>query len=164
MWADFCHVMSSTDCWINYIHIVISPRPPERRSYRECFLETVWKGTKNLGRAPPSSSKHLKGQLDPPVGNGHVFGSKQVSWILLLVNVPEMQKRSSRNTKMQKNSTNINININQHQFSFCHWRERLCSQLSWCFQPGPSPTGVISTSWTTTTSHLMRFCCFVCEM
>ena len=30
-----------------------------------------------------------------------VFGSKQVSWILLLVNVPEMQKRSYRNTKMQ---------------------------------------------------------------
>ena len=31
-----------------------------------------------------------------------VFGLKQVSWILLLVNVPETQKRSSRNTKMQK--------------------------------------------------------------
>ena len=26
-------------------------------------------------------SKHLKGQLDPPVGNGHVFGSKVVSWV-----------------------------------------------------------------------------------
>ena len=30
-------------------------------------------------------SKHLKGQLDPPVGNCHVFGSKVVSWISLLV-------------------------------------------------------------------------------
>ena len=29
-------------------------------------------------------SKHLKGQLDPPVGNGHVFGSKVVRWISLL--------------------------------------------------------------------------------
>ena len=34
-----------------------------------------------------------------------LFGLKQVSWILLLVNVPEMQKRSSRNTKMQKNKS-----------------------------------------------------------
>ena len=25
-------------------------------------------------------SKHLKGQLDPPVGNGHIFGPKEVSW------------------------------------------------------------------------------------
>ena len=58
----------------------------------------------------------------------------------------------------------FNQHQHQHQFSFCHWRERLCSQSSWCSQPGPSPTGVISTSWTTTTSHLMRFCCFVCEM
>ena len=23
----------------------------------------------------------LKGQLDPPVSNGHVFGSKEVSWV-----------------------------------------------------------------------------------
>ena len=29
-------------------------------------------------------SKHLKGQ-DPPVSDGHVFGSKEVSWIPLLV-------------------------------------------------------------------------------
>ena len=39
---------------------------------------------------------------------------KVVSWfiILLLVNVPEMQKMSSRNTKMQKNkSFNSSINI-----------------------------------------------------
>ena len=48
------------------------------------------------------------GQLDPPVSDGHVFASKEVSWILLLVNVPEMlvnvpemQKRSYRNTKVQ---------------------------------------------------------------
>ena len=25
-------------------------------------------------------SKHLKGQLDPPVSNGHVFAPKEVSW------------------------------------------------------------------------------------
>ena len=25
-------------------------------------------------------SKHLKGQLDPPVSDGNVFASKQVSW------------------------------------------------------------------------------------
>ena len=30
-------------------------------------------------------SKHLKGQLDPPVGNGHVFGPKEVSWTPLSV-------------------------------------------------------------------------------
>ena len=30
-------------------------------------------------------SKHLKGQLDPPVGNGHIFAPKEVSWISLLV-------------------------------------------------------------------------------
>ena len=30
-------------------------------------------------------SKHLKGQLDPPVGNSHVFAPKDVSWISLLV-------------------------------------------------------------------------------
>ena len=55
-----------------------------------------------------AESQHLKGQLDPSVGNGHVFASKEVSWILLLVNVPEMlvnvpemQKRSFRNTKVQ---------------------------------------------------------------
>ena len=40
----------------------------------------------------------------------------------------------------------FNQHQHQHQFSFCHWRERLCSQSSWCSQPGPSPTGVISTS------------------
>ena len=62
------------------------------------------------------SSKHLKGQLDPPVGNvtfvfikgGQLdppvcdvtfFGSKEVSWILLLVNVPEMQKKEFQNYK-----------------------------------------------------------------
>ena len=39
------------------------------KDYQECFLETVWKGTKNLGRAPPPSSKHLKGRLDPPVSD-----------------------------------------------------------------------------------------------
>ena len=27
----------------------------------------------------------LKGQLDPPVSNGHVFAPKEVSWISLLV-------------------------------------------------------------------------------
>ena len=31
--------------------------------------------------------KHLKGQLDPPVSNGHVFGPKEVSWTRLLVTV-----------------------------------------------------------------------------
>ena len=51
------------------------------------------------------------GQLDPPVSDVTLFGSKEVSWIPLSVtfsllypfvgNVPEMQKRSSRNTKMQ---------------------------------------------------------------
>ena len=41
----------------------------KRRSYPECFLETFWKGSKNLGRALPPSSKHLKGRLDPPVGD-----------------------------------------------------------------------------------------------
>ena len=30
-------------------------------------------------------SKHLKGQLDPPVGDVTFFGSKEVSWIPLLV-------------------------------------------------------------------------------
>merc|ERR1711902_348591 len=34
-----------------------------------------------------------------------IFGSKEFSWILLLVNVPEMQKGSSRNTKMQNNKS-----------------------------------------------------------
>ena len=37
--------------------------------FPECFLETFWKGAKNLGRALPPSSKHLKGRLDPPVGD-----------------------------------------------------------------------------------------------
>ena len=41
----------------------------------------------------------------PPVSDVTFFGPKEVSWILLLVNVPEMQKRSSRNTKMQKNKS-----------------------------------------------------------
>ena len=54
---------------------------------------------------PPVSDGHVfcikAGQLDPPVSDGHVFASKEVSWILLLVNVPEMQKRSYRNTKVQ---------------------------------------------------------------
>ena len=35
----------------------------------KCYLETFWKGAKNLGRALPPSSKHLKGRLDPPVGD-----------------------------------------------------------------------------------------------
>ena len=61
---------------VSDVTFVISPRPPERRSYRECFLETVWKGTKNLGRAPPPSSKHLKGRLDPPVSD--VFLSRKI--------------------------------------------------------------------------------------
>ena len=34
---------------------------------------------------PSPISKHLKGQLDPPVGNDNVFGPKEVSWIPLLV-------------------------------------------------------------------------------
>merc|ERR1711884_682985 len=38
-------------------------------------------------------------------GSFTFFGSKEFSWILLLVNFPEMQKRSSRNTKMQKNKS-----------------------------------------------------------
>ena len=29
-------------------------------------------------------SKHLKGQLDPPVSDGNVFAPKEVSWTLLL--------------------------------------------------------------------------------
>ena len=28
---------------------------------------------------------YLKGQLDPPVTNGHIFAPKEVSWISLLV-------------------------------------------------------------------------------
>ena len=31
------------------------------------------------------SSKHLKGQLDPPVGDGNVFAPKEVSWDPVLV-------------------------------------------------------------------------------
>ena len=75
--------------------------------------------------------------------------------------------QKSQNDVAKNTEVLFQISLNsmvQVQFSFCHWRERFCSQLSWCSQPGPSPTGVISTSWTTTTSHLMRFCCLVCEM
>ena len=41
------------------------------------------------------TSKHLKRQLDPPVNNGHVFGSKVVSWIFLLVTVMFLDQRWS---------------------------------------------------------------------
>ena len=31
-------------------------------------------------KTPGSKSKHLKGQLDPPVSNVTFFGPKEVSW------------------------------------------------------------------------------------
>ena len=40
-------------------------------------------------------SKHLKGQLDPPVGNGNVFAPKEVSWISLLVRSHFLHQRKS---------------------------------------------------------------------
>ena len=40
-------------------------------------------------------SKHLKGQLDPPVSDGQVFGSKVVSWTPLLVTVTFLDQRLS---------------------------------------------------------------------
>ena len=43
----------------------------------------------------PFISKHLKGQLDPPVSDGHIFGSKVVSWISLLVTVTFLDQRWS---------------------------------------------------------------------
>ena len=46
-------------------HIVQLRRRPEFTAINQTF----WKGAKNLGRALPPSSKHLKGRLDAPVGD-----------------------------------------------------------------------------------------------
>ena len=40
-------------------------------------------------------SKHLKGQLDLPVGNGNIFAPKEVSWTPLLVTVTILHQRRS---------------------------------------------------------------------
>ena len=54
----------------------------------------------------------IKGvQLDVPCPWRDVFGLDQVSWILLLVNIPEMQKRSCKKT----NPLIVWFNQHQHQ-------------------------------------------------
>ena len=40
-------------------------------------------------------SKHLKGQLDPPVGNGNVFAPREFSWTPLLARVKFLHQRRS---------------------------------------------------------------------
>ena len=40
----------------------------------------VFAGLHNLQLVLISKSKHLKGQLDPPVSDSNVFGPKEVSW------------------------------------------------------------------------------------
>ena len=80
----------------SFRHTMCPPQPP--RFALSIFCKPRHRGAHHT----TSESKHLKGQLDPrvgkghvfwtkggqldpPVGNGHIFGSKVVSWISLLV-------------------------------------------------------------------------------